>query len=55
MVSDVKTIAHYKLETVTNEAESASKDNWNKELNNPKPNKIYIVVVNRTYHIDYLG
>lgn len=55
MVSDVKTIAHYKLETVTNEAESASKDNWNKELNNPKPNKIYIVVVNRIYHIDYLG
>ena len=55
MVSDVKTIAHYKLETEINEAESGSKDNWNKELNNPKPNKIYTVVGNRTYHIDYLG
>ena len=55
MVSDIKIIAHYKLETVTNEAESASKDNWNKELNNPNPNKLYIVVGNKTYHIDYLG
>ena len=60
MVSDVKTKAHYKLESVTNETvtiktESGSKGNWNKELNNPQPNKIYIVDGNKKYHTDHLG
>ncbi|MCX8664382.1 hypothetical protein J3U11_02120 [Gilliamella sp. B2840] len=55
LVSDVKTKAHYKLEIVTLETESGSKGNWNKDLNNPQSNTIYIVDGNKTYHTDHLG
>ena len=34
---------------------SGEKGNWNKDLNNPKPNTIYIVDGNKTYHTDHLG
>lgn len=55
MISDVKTKVHYKLEIVTIETESGSKGNWNKALNNPEPNRIYIVDGNKIYHTDELG
>lgn len=34
---------------------SGSKGNWNKALNNPEPNKIYLVDGNKSYHTDELG
>ncbi|RKS85745.1 DNA/RNA non-specific endonuclease [Orbus hercynius] len=55
MVPDVKTQVHYKLEMVTIETESGSKGNWNKALNNPEPNSIYLVDGNKRYHTDELG
>ncbi|WP_392563856.1 hypothetical protein RHO13_11585 [Orbus wheelerorum] len=55
MVTDVKTQVHYKLEVVTIESKSGSKGNWNKALNNPEPNKIYLVDDNKIYHTDDIG
>jgi hypothetical protein len=54
-VFEVKTKVHYKLEVITIETESGRKGNWNKALNNPEPNKIYMVDGNKVYHTDEIG
>lgn len=52
---EVKTKVHYKLEVITVKTESGRKGNWNKALNNPEPNKIYMVDGNKVYHTDEMG
>lgn len=52
---EVKTKVHYKIEIITIETESGGKSNWNKALNNPEPNKIYMVDGNKAYHTDNIG